>query len=101
MAHRLRSVNGEERWYGYELRGYLYFMTKGIKALADLAHELGSFRELAAQINYQIENVGGVPVSRAAVHKWVRSGRVPAERVVAVERATGIKRELLRPDLYQ
>jgi DNA-binding transcriptional regulator YdaS (Cro superfamily) len=36
-------------------------------------------------------------LSRAAVSQW---RRVPAERVVEVERLTGIPREQLRPDLY-
>lgn len=37
-----------------------------------------------------------------AVQKWRRSGRVPAERVLAVEAATGgkIGRSEMRPDLY-
>jgi DNA-binding transcriptional regulator YdaS (Cro superfamily) len=33
----------------------------------------------------------------SAVYQW---RRVPADRVVAVERLTGIPREVLRPDLY-
>lgn len=37
-------------------------------------------------------------ISRQAVAKWTR---VPAERVVDVERATGIPREKLRPELYR
>ena len=37
-------------------------------------------------------------ISRSAVSRWQQ---VPAERVAAVERATGIPRERLRPDLYQ
>jgi DNA-binding transcriptional regulator YdaS (Cro superfamily) len=32
-----------------------------------------------------------------AVHRWKR---VPANRIVAVEKATGIDRSKLRPDLY-
>ena len=36
-------------------------------------------------------------ITRAAIHQWPR---VPAERVVQVELATGIPREELRPDLY-
>lgn len=36
-------------------------------------------------------------LSRSAVWQW---SRVPAERVVEVERITGIPREALRPDLY-
>lgn len=37
-------------------------------------------------------------LTRAAVSKWER---IPAERVVEVERITGIPREELRPDLYR
>jgi antitoxin CcdA len=32
--------------------------------------------------------------------RWQRNGRVPADRVLAVEAATGVPREQLRPDLY-
>jgi DNA-binding transcriptional regulator YdaS (Cro superfamily) len=39
-------------------------------------------------------------ITHAAVRQWMTS-RVPAERVVDVERATGIDRERLRPDLYR
>lgn len=35
--------------------------------------------------------------SRQAVNKWTE---VPAELVVDVERATGVARKVLRPDLY-
>lgn len=38
-------------------------------------------------------------VQASAVCKWER-GRVPAERVIDVERVTGISREQLRPDIY-
>ena len=40
----------------------------------------------------------GLNLTRAAVGKW---DRIPAERVVEVERITGIPREELRPDLYR
>lgn len=39
--------------------------------------------------------------TQQAVSKWVREGRIPAEYVVAVEKATGINRAELRPDLYE
>jgi DNA-binding transcriptional regulator YdaS (Cro superfamily) len=38
-------------------------------------------------------------VDKGTVTKW-HSGRVPAERVLDVERITGIPRHDLRPDLY-
>lgn len=36
-------------------------------------------------------------LSRGACSQW---HRIPAERVIEVERLTGIPREILRPDLY-
>ena len=41
-----------------------------------------------------------VHVTKRACVDWVARGYVPAERVVAIERATGVPRERLRPDLY-
>jgi DNA-binding transcriptional regulator YdaS (Cro superfamily) len=37
-------------------------------------------------------------ISRGAVSRWQH---IPAERIVEVERITGIPREELRPDLYR
>jgi DNA-binding transcriptional regulator YdaS (Cro superfamily) len=37
-------------------------------------------------------------LSRGAASQWKR---IPAERLVEVERLTGIPREILRPDLYR
>lgn len=39
----------------------------------------------------------GLGITRGAVAKWKR---IPAERVLDVERITGIPRYELRPDLY-
>lgn len=38
-----------------------------------------------------------IGVTKSAVYQW---RRVPAERVLAVEAATGVPRQRLRPDLY-
>jgi len=35
-----------------------------------------------------------------AVQHWCSTGKIPAERVLPVETATGISRHELRPDLY-
>jgi DNA-binding transcriptional regulator YdaS (Cro superfamily) len=37
-------------------------------------------------------------ISKQAVSMWKK---IPAERVIAIEAATGIPREELRPDLYR
>ena len=52
-----------------------------------LKAEHGRARKLARAIG----------IGDSALSQW---DRVPAERVVAIEKATGIPRRLLRPDLY-
>jgi len=56
-------------------------------------------------IKLAIDKAGGMrPLARAigisyqAIQSWKK--RIPAERVLDVERAIGISREQLRPDLY-
>ncbi|WP_084445306.1 transcriptional regulator [Sphingomonas sp. TDK1] len=40
-------------------------------------------------------------ISQAAVWKWLANGKhLPAEHVLRVEKATGVPRSLLRPDIY-
>lgn len=58
-------------------------------------------------IQRAIEAAGGqqalaekIGVRYQAVQKWLRFKRVPAERVLAIEEATGVSRSDLRPDLY-
>lgn len=42
-----------------------------------------------------------VGVKQPHIWNWLhRNGRVPAERVIAVEAATGVPRHELRPDIY-
>jgi DNA-binding transcriptional regulator YdaS (Cro superfamily) len=41
-----------------------------------------------------------VNVTPQAVHQWVEYGRVSHKKVIDVERATGVPRQELRPDLY-
>jgi DNA-binding transcriptional regulator YdaS (Cro superfamily) len=52
---------------------------------------------IRSQRGMQAEIARGLGLTRAAITKWQR---VPAERVVAVEKITGIPRQLLRPDLW-
>ena len=60
--------------------------------------------ELRNPIEAAAKAVGGIVklslalgLSRGAVSQWTR---VPAERVLDVERLTGTPKEILRPDLY-
>lgn len=47
----------------------------------------------------QAEVAEALGVSSSALCKWERN-RIPAERVLHVEKVTGIPRWVLRPDLY-
>lgn len=42
-----------------------------------------------------------IGVRQQAIYSWVHgTGRAPAERVLAIEKATGVPRHELRPDIY-
>jgi DNA-binding transcriptional regulator YdaS (Cro superfamily) len=64
-------------------------------------------RKRRTAVDRAIEALGGLPklakacgVTYQAVQKWQRTRRVPAERVLTVERVSGVSRGELRPDLY-
>lgn len=46
-----------------------------------------------------IDLAKSIKVDKSAITRW-HQGRIPAERVLEIERATGIPRNLLRPDIY-
>lgn len=57
-------------------------------------------RALLASRNLQLCDLARLMgVDPATATRWAQ-GRVPAERVLALEAATGIGREEIRPDLY-
>ena len=58
------------------------------EALAKAKQEVGSGAELARLLG---------DITSQAISQW---RRVPAERVLDVERVTGVPRHELRPDLY-
>ncbi|MBB2165962.1 hypothetical protein HLH26_15775 [Gluconacetobacter sp. 1b LMG 1731] len=58
-------------------------------------------------IDLAIKRSGGVcalakaiGVSPPSICGWKKRGKIPAERVVLVEKASGIDRSKLRPDLF-
>ena len=59
-------------------------------------------------IKHAVKKAGGqaalakaLEVSPARVWNWInRDPQVPAEMVLRIERATGVSRHLLRPDIY-
>lgn len=61
-----------------------------MQALERAIWEARSQRKLAAQLG----------ISAMAITKWKQRRQVPAERVLAIEKATGVSRHELRPDIY-
>jgi TorA maturation chaperone TorD len=58
------------------------------QGLSEAIRAAGGISELARRLG----------IAQPSVSNWMR---VPSERVLSVESATGIRREMLRPDLYQ
>ena len=58
--------------------------------IADLVAEHGGLTKFARAIDRKL----------TTVQYWRDANRIPAEAVLAVERATGVHRTKLRPDLY-
>lgn len=58
---------------------------------------LKAYREKRQQTVNDLAEVFGV--NRITLWRW-ETGRVPAERVIEIERVTGISRAELRPDLF-
>lgn len=73
--------------------------------MSDARHDgMTEMPERRKIIREAAKNTGGVAalarrlgLSRAAIYRWQR---VPAERVLEVERETSVSRHDLRPDLY-
>lgn len=65
------------------------FMETAWKLIEEAAECIGGQKELAEALG----------VSPQAVAKWKKS-RIPAERVLDIERVTSISKSRLRPDLY-
>jgi len=56
-----------------------------------------SIKEIADRVGGVVALSKALGLSRGAVSQWAR---VPTERVLAVEKLTGIHREELRPDVF-
>jgi DNA-binding transcriptional regulator YdaS (Cro superfamily) len=61
------------------------------RALRDACKQAGGQKALALALGL---------TSQGTVQGWLRAGRPPAERVLEIERVTGVPRYRLRPDIY-
>lgn len=61
-----------------------------VEALRTAISNAGSQTKLAERIGK----------TQGHISQWLRRGTVPAEMVLTIERASGVSRHELRPDLY-
>ena len=58
--------------------------------VADVIKQGGGCTQVAKKLNLPLQTV----------HSWTLRNKVPAERVIEIERATGVPRHNIRPDIY-
>ena len=61
---------------------------------------MSAISKAAAKVGGQAALAEKLGITPQAVNKMCATGRVPAERVLKIEEATGVSRHELRPDLY-
>ena len=72
-----------------------------VRVYADASDPLEALQAAVFRAGSQSALARVCGVSRAAVWKWIQSGkRLPAEFRFVVERETGVSKHLLRPDIY-
>ncbi len=59
-----------------------------------------SIEKACEAVGGQARLAASLGLTTQAVHLWVKAKKVPAERVLSVETATGVSRHDLRPDIY-
>lgn len=75
-------------------------LTFGCNCNFEVCMELTAIQKAAKAAGGQSALARSLKVTPQAVQKMCATGRVPAERVLDIERLTGIGRSELRPDLY-
>jgi DNA-binding transcriptional regulator YdaS (Cro superfamily) len=61
-----------------------------MKNVAEIIEQGGGCTQVARKLNLPLQTV----------HSWGLRNKVPAERVLEIERATGVPRHDIRPDIY-
>lgn len=61
-----------------------------MKTVSEILDNGGGCTQVARKLNLSVQTV----------HSWSLRNKVPAERVLEIERATGVPRQDIRPDIY-
>lgn len=82
-----------------------YFKDKGL----DRDNDMCLIRPMSTDaLKRAIDKAGGqtdlaraIGTTQGHVSQWLRRGKVPADKVLLIERATGVPRQELRPDVFE
>jgi hypothetical protein len=87
MSIAARSANASEQLDRLNLRLVRYIKRDRDPGLLTAIYAAGGISRLARSLS----------ISQPSVSSWKR---VPADRIITIERITGVHRSVLRPDLY-
>lgn len=59
------------------------------------------FSEVVKRLGSQAQVARICGVTSVAVNHWAKRGQIPVARCKAIEKATGINRKRLRPDIFK
>lgn len=67
----------------------------GIKMTTQLA-----LQKAIATLGGQVKLADAIQTSQQNVSNWLRTGKVAPDKVILIEKVTGVSRHELRPDIY-
>jgi len=59
-----------------------------------------SLRKAIAKSGGQVKLASAINTSQQNISNWLKSGKVAADKVIPIERETGVSRHELRPDIF-
>lgn len=90
----------KNRQPSYDL-GLEYFNDLCLNAVMNRrTYDFPALEKAVAKAGGQSALAAAIGKTQGHISQWLRRKHIPAESVIAIERATGVSRRLLRPDLY-
>lgn len=59
-----------------------------------------ALRNAIATLGGQVKLADAIQTSQQNVSNWLRTGKVAPDKVILIEKVTGVSRHELRPDIY-
>jgi DNA-binding transcriptional regulator YdaS (Cro superfamily) len=62
---------------------------------------INALKQAIERAGGQTELARSIGTTQGHVSQWLRRGKVPADKVLLIEKATGVPRYELRPDVFE